>query len=135
MQLVPEHLFVAAQHDAVAQPRWIIDGNSAASLPIRAAAADTIIVLDPHPLACLIGVLSRRVRHHGGQNRSTGVFNRITPGFLRYVLTFRTTHLPDVLRTIREHGPNATVVHLRSRRAVTRLRTTVKREHADGDRR
>ena len=42
--VVPEPEFVAAQRRLVAGARWIADGNSLANLPIRAAAADTIIL-------------------------------------------------------------------------------------------
>jgi len=71
--LVPDEDFEAAQHEAVAGASWVIDGNSLATLPIRAAAVDTIIVLDPHPLVCLLGVFRRRLRYRGGQHPERGV--------------------------------------------------------------
>jgi adenylate kinase family enzyme len=118
--LVPEETFTAAQRALVAASRWVIDGNSAASLMIRAARADTIIVLDLHPLICLTGILKRRLRYHGGQH-TNGVYDRITPDVIRYVLNYRRTTLPKIQAVISEHGGHATVLHLTSRAATRRL--------------
>ncbi|MEV4708696.1 topology modulation protein [Actinoplanes sp. NPDC049316] len=123
--VTPEPDFVAAQHRLVAGTRWIADGNSLASLPVRAAAADTIILLDPHPLRCLTGIALRRLRYRGGQH-ADGVYDRITLDVLRYAATYRARHLPKVQDCLREHATHATVVHLRSRRAVTRYVTQVR---------
>jgi adenylate kinase family enzyme len=128
--VVPEPEFVAAQRRLVAGARWIADGNSLASLPIRAAAADTIILLDPHPLVCLAGIAVRRLRYRGGQH-ADGVYDRITIDVLRYAATYRAVHLPKVQDCLREHATRADVVHLRSRHAVTRFVAEIR---ADGGR-
>lgn len=117
--LVPEDVFVAAQRDLVAGEAWIVDGNSLASLPVRAARADTVIVLDPHPLVCLAGILRRRLRYHGGQH-ADGVFDRITAQVIRYVLTWRRRFWPRVMACLNEHADQAVIVHLTSRRAADR---------------
>jgi hypothetical protein len=109
----------------------VIDGNSLASLPIRAAAADTIIVLDPHPLVCLTGIVRRQLRYHGGQH-ADGVFDRITPAFLRYVVFYRRRHLPRVLDCIAAHGSHATVHHLTSRRHAERFVADMAGHSGDG---
>ncbi|MEU4215877.1 topology modulation protein [Actinoplanes sp. NPDC026623] len=131
--LVSDDDFEAAQREAVAGTAWVIDGNSLATLPIRAAAADTIIVVDPHPLVCLLRILRRRLRYLGGQH-SDEVFDRITGEVLRYVMTYRARHLPRVVRCISEHGRDATVLHLRSRRAVRRFVTETRRQRDIGRR-
>ncbi|GID61624.1 topology modulation protein [Actinoplanes couchii] len=113
--LIAEDEFAARQRAAVAADRWITDGNSLATLPIRAAAAAAVIVVDPPPLVCLWGILQRRWRYRGGQH-ADGVFDRITWFFLRYVILYRRRHLPRTLACIAQHGPHATVVHLTSRR-------------------
>lgn len=114
---VPEQVFVARQRQAMAADRWIIDGNALASLAGRAAAADTVIVVDPPPLVCLWGVLRRRLRYRGGRHPD-GVHDHITSEFLRYVRRYRRDHLPRVLARIAEHACGAEVVHLTSRRQV-----------------
>ncbi|MET8149046.1 topology modulation protein [Actinoplanes sp. NPDC049668] len=131
--LVPDDDFEAAQRRAVAGAAWVIDGNSLATLHIRAAAADTIIVLDPHPLVCLLGILRRRLRYRGGQHPD-GVFDKITAGFLWYVLTYRARHLPRVMQRISKHRADTTVVHLRSRRAARRYLADVRRHSSGGTR-
>jgi adenylate kinase family enzyme len=118
--LVPEEAFTAAQRQLVAGEAWIIDGNSLASLHIRAARADTIIVLDPHPVVCLTGIMRRRLRYRGGQH-ADGVYDRISAEVVRYVLLYRRRHLPRVLASAREHGSHAELIHLASRRAGGQL--------------
>ncbi|WP_433294389.1 topology modulation protein [Actinoplanes sp. CA-030573] len=118
--VVAEETFTAAQRALAAGDAWVIDGNSLASLALRAARADTIIVLDPHPLVCLAGVLRRRLRYRGGQH-ADGVYDRISLAFVRYILLYRVKHLPRVLAVAREHGGHATVIHLTSRRAADQL--------------
>lgn len=125
-----EEVFTAAQREVVAADAWIIDGNSLASLPIRAARADTIIVLDPHPLICLYGIGRRRLRYRGGQH-SDGVYDRINLDVIRYVWTYRRRHLPRVLASVREHGGHADLIHLGSRRAADKLLRRIRTEQGD----
>lgn len=121
-QTVPENQFAAAQRAVVGGPLWIVDGNSLATMAIRVTAADTIILLDPPSLVCLYGILQRRWRYRGGQH-CDGVYDRVTVQFLRYVLRYRRQHLPRVLHCISEYGRDATVLHLRSRRAARKFLT------------
>ena len=119
-QTVPDEQFTAAQRAVVARPLWIVDGNSLATMAIRVAAGDTIILLDLPPLVCLYGILQRRWLYRGGQHPD-GVYDRITLAFLRYVAAFRRGHRPRVLACIAEHAPHAVVHHLTSRRQANRL--------------
>jgi adenylate kinase family enzyme len=118
--LVPEEDFAAAQHAAVAGAAWVIDGNNLQTLHIRAAAADAIIVVDPHPLVCLLGVVRRQLRFGSGQHPD-GVYVRVTAPFLRYVWRYRRDHLPRVMVCIRDHAPDAKVIPLTSRRQANRF--------------
>jgi hypothetical protein len=49
-----------------------------------------------------------------------------------YLVSYRTGHLPRVLHRIREHGRNATVLHLRSRRAARGLLTDTRHRRGLG---
>lgn len=122
--------FSAMQRDLVAAPRWVIDGNYASSLPIRLAAADTVIFLDLPAHTCLWGIAQRRLRHKGGQHAAIGVYDRITWNFVRYVIGYRRQMAPRVRALISSHASDAQVSVLRSRRAVRRYL-----DEADNDRR
>jgi adenylate kinase family enzyme len=117
---LPKDEFAALQHDMVSQPRWIIDGNYASSLPIRLRAADTVIFLDLSARSCLAGIAQRRLRHGGGQHDAIGVYDRITPNFVRYIIGYRRQMAPRVRHLIAEHAGDAGVIVLRSRRATRR---------------
>jgi adenylate kinase family enzyme len=126
---LPAEKFTAVQEELVAAPRWVIDGNYAATLPIRLAAADTVIFLDLPALSCLWGIARRRIRHRGGQHDQTGVYDRITRQFLRYVTGYRRNMAPRVHALIAEHAPHAQVHVLRSRRSANRLIARVAAHH------
>jgi len=115
-----QETFSSLQRGLVAAPRWIIDGNYAATLPIRLEAADTVIFLDLPGWACLWGILQRRLRHGGGQHQAIGVYDRITWDFVRYILGYRRKMAPRVRSLIASHAGHAQVIVLRSRRAVRR---------------
>jgi adenylate kinase family enzyme len=98
---VEQQRFAALQRDLVSAPRWIIDGNYAATLPIRLEAADTVIFLDLPAWGCLWGVAQRRLRHGGGQHDAIGVYDRITWNFIRYIGGYRRHMAPRVRQLIR----------------------------------
>jgi hypothetical protein len=77
--------FADRQRKLVARPQWLIDGNYASTLPIRLAAADSVIFLDLPAITCLLGIFQRRWRWRGGQYINDGVFDRITVSFVRYI--------------------------------------------------
>ncbi|HEY3996976.1 MAG TPA: hypothetical protein VGM40_13550 [Mycobacterium sp.] len=115
-----QETFASLQRELVAVPRWIIDGNYASTLPIRLEAADTVIFLDLPGRACLWGIAARRLRHRGGQHQVIGVYDRITWGFIRYILGYRKQMAPRVRALITSHAGDAQVTVLRSRAAVRR---------------
>jgi adenylate kinase family enzyme len=115
---LPPEKFQAAQRALVAAPRWVIDGNYNSSLHVRLQACDTVVMMDVPTWAALWGVLSRQVRHGVGQHTS-GVYNRIHWGVIRYVATYRRQMRPQVLAKIRDLAAGKQVVLLTSR-ATTR---------------
>jgi adenylate kinase family enzyme len=113
--------FSALQASLVAEPRWIIEGNYASTLPVRLEAADAVIVMDLPARTCLRGILQRRLRHRGGQHQAVGVYDRINWNFIRYVIGYRRSMLPRVHRLIAEHAPDADIVVLQNRRTAKRF--------------
>ena len=60
----------------IAGDRWIIDGMKLGVLGERLASADTVIYLDVSTLACLSGVLRRRIRFRGRLRPELGMYDR-----------------------------------------------------------
>jgi len=118
---LPPDDFAARQEKLVAGQKWIIEGNYAATLPIRLAAADTVIFLDIPAITCLWGIAQRRWRYRGGQHQRDGVYDRITWSFVRYVLRYRSTMRPRVTALLAEHAQHARQLTFTSRRQATRF--------------
>jgi len=122
---LPPEKFAALQETLVAEPRWVIDGNYASTLPIRLQRADTVIFLDLPPIVCLWGILQRRYQYRGGQHTEQGVFDRIHWGFIRYILGYRRQMRPKVHALIAEHATHARIITFTSRRAVRHYLATI----------
>jgi adenylate kinase family enzyme len=118
---LPHDEFAALQRKLVNQPRWLIEGNYAATLPIRLGAADSVIFLDLPAVTCLAGIAQRRWRYRGGQHAHDGVYDRITVGFVRYVCSYRKTMRPRVQALLADHAGKARVITLTSRRQAARF--------------
>ncbi|MFE5597425.1 topology modulation protein [Streptomyces sp. NPDC056549] len=117
--------FAALQEDLVTAPTWVIEGNYAGTLPIRLAASDVVVFLDLPATVCLWGILQRRARHGGGQDARTGVYDRITFGFIKYVWGYRRTMAPRVRALIAEHAGHAIVHTVTTRRQARALLTNL----------
>jgi hypothetical protein len=117
----PEAQFLALQQDAVRGQGWVIDGNHLRSMPLRLTAADTVIYLDVTAVACLWGIMRRRWQFRGGQHPAEGVYDRITPGFIRYVVGFNRHSRPPILALLGQAGTHADVRVLRGRRAARKF--------------
>ncbi|HZM79863.1 MAG TPA: hypothetical protein VFC19_29375 [Candidatus Limnocylindrales bacterium] len=92
--------------------------DHASTLPIRLAAADTVIFLDLPAIICLWGIAQRRWRYRGGQHHQDGVFDRITWNFVKYIWGYRRSMRPKVTSLIAQHAGHARLVSLRSRRSA-----------------
>jgi adenylate kinase family enzyme len=110
--------FAAEQDRLVASKRWLIEGNYASTLPIRLAAADTVIFLDLPAATCLWGIVQRRWSYRGGQHHHDGVFDRITWSFITYIWGYRKSMRPRVTALAAQHAPHASLITLSSRRAA-----------------
>lgn len=124
--------FAARQAELVTANRWVIEGNYASTLPIRLAAADTVIFLDLPAATCLWGIARRRWRYRGGQHRADGVFDRITWSFIRYILGYRRMMRPRVRSLLQKHGPHVRLITLTSRRQVNGFIAGIRRATQQG---
>jgi adenylate kinase family enzyme len=122
---LPMEEFAALQENLVAAERWVIDGNYASTLPIRLKRADTVIFLDLSLIACLRGIAQRRLRHGGGQDDQTGVYDRITWDFIKYVWNYRRTMAPRARALIAAHAGHAQVHIVKSRHAADALANSI----------
>ncbi|WNV84928.1 DNA topology modulation protein FlaR [Umezawaea sp. Da 62-37] len=125
---LPPEEFAALQNKLVAEDRWLLEGNYAGTLPIRLARADTVIFLDLHAITCLTGIAQRRWRYRGGQHTKDGVYDRITWNFVRYIWGYRKSMRPRVRALVVEHGENACLVTLTSRRQAARFMAHLRAE-------
>jgi adenylate kinase family enzyme len=113
---LPEAEFADRQRELVNAPRWIIEGYYGRTLPIRLAAADTVIFLDLPAVTCLCGILQRRWRYRGRQHAEHGVYDRIDWRFVRYICRFRLKRRAGILQLLERHRASALPIRLTSRR-------------------
>jgi adenylate kinase family enzyme len=107
----------------VSGPAWIMDGNYSRTLDLRLPRADTVILLDPPTLQCLLGVMRRGLfrRARIRPDLAEGCEEQLPDlQFLRYVATYKRRSRPKVLRQIRE-ASHVRFFHLRSRREAARF--------------
>jgi adenylate kinase family enzyme len=121
--------FAALQRELVGRSRWVIDGNYASTLPIRLARADTVVFLDLPALVCLGNILGRRLRHGRGQHDAIGIYDRITWGFIRYIVTYRGKMRPRIQHLLETEAQHADIVVLTSRRAIRRYLDQLDHQH------
>lgn len=129
---LPQDVFAAVQRDLVLTPRWLVEGNYASTLPIRLAAADTVVFLDLPAVTCLAGIVQRRLRYCGGQHTRDGVYDRLTWSFLRYIWGYRKTMRPRVQRLLAEHSGNVRLITMTSRRQADQFIAQIEAESATG---
>ena len=112
----PREEFDALLSEALARPRWIIDGNYSRTLPLRLSRCDTVVYLDYPRLVCLWGAVRRVLRNRGVSRPDMGgdCPERFDPEFLRYIWSFRKTQRGK-LQTLLA-GFDGRVITLRSRR-------------------
>ena len=76
--------------DALAQPRWIMDGNFNRTIPWRLQRCDSVIYLDFSRLTCLLGVAKRILTTRGTvrPDMGEGCPERFDLDFLKWVWNF-----------------------------------------------
>lgn len=119
----PDEEWDALIQRLIAQDQWIMDGNYGRTLPMRFAAADTIIFLDLPRLVCTWRIIARSVRYFGRSRPDVapGCPERLSWEFLVWVWTYPSRRRPDILRRLESVRVEKQVVVLRSVREVERF--------------
>jgi adenylate kinase family enzyme len=128
-KLRPRDESVQRIREAVAGARWIMDGNSPSTLPIRLPRTDIVIWRRPPRHMALYGVLKRWWKFRG-QTRpemAPGCPEHIDFEFLRYIWTFERDETPQFERALAEHIPHVPVLTLKSYRESDELLAQLQR--------
>jgi len=107
----------------VAQPRWVMDGTSPGTLPLRLPRTDLVIWMRPPRRVSLYGVVTRWLKYRG-RTRPEMAENcpeRLTPEFLSYIWNFERTESPEIEQKLADYGPAVPVLVLRSHRETRRM--------------
>ena len=111
--------FDRLHREALAQEKWIIDGNYDRTMGERAKYCDTIIYLDFSRAACLMGVAKRVLTSYGRvrPDMAEGCPERFDLDFLKWIWDFNKNNREKTYRLLNETEEKETVV-LKNRRAV-----------------
>ena len=107
----------------VAGERWIIDGTSPGTLPLRLPRTHLVLWLRPPRYMSLYGVVSRWLRYRGRSRpeMADDCPEKIDREFLTYVWNFEKTESPEIAENLAAFGPDVPVCVLKSRRENDRL--------------
>ncbi len=107
---------------AIAEPKWIMDGNFNRTLPQRLERCDTVIYLDFSRFACLMGVAKRVITTYGKvrPDMGGGCPERIDLEFLKWVWNFNKNKREKNYRLLAQH-PEKEIHILKNRREAKRF--------------
>jgi adenylate kinase family enzyme len=121
----PRSEFDAKLVAAVAEKRWILDGNFLRDdgPDPRFARVDAVVFLDLPRRVCLWRIAKRRVQEARRPRRDLpeGCTESFDLEFTRWVWNFPSKNRPDILGRLAALGPEVAVHRLRSRRDVSRF--------------
>ena len=125
----PVEQFREVQRALVRRERWIIDGDYGATLEVRLAAADTVIVLDLPRAVCLWRVLQRWLRFRGRArpDMAARCEERLTWEFVWWIWTYPRRRRAGILERLRALAGEKRVEVLRSQADVERFVSTLAR--------
>jgi adenylate kinase family enzyme len=121
-QMVNREVFDERLAEALAQPRWIIDGNFDRTLSLRLSKCDTAIALDYSRVVCLYGVAKRVLRHYGRTrpDMTEGCPEHVDWAFLQWIWAFNRDKRPGLIAAITQAAQNGVEVHTFKRRRQCR---------------
>lgn len=100
-----------------------MDGNYGGTFRLRFPEADTIVFLDRSRWVCLGRVVQRRLRYSGRSrpDMTEGCPERLTLGFLHWILAYPHTRRPGILARLGALRDDQRAVVLHSEREVRRF--------------
>ena len=103
---IDKPVWLARLDAALAEPRWIIEGNYSSTLERRLVRADRVVLLDLSPFRCTWRILRRTLSLRGKvrQDMAAGCPERLSLSFLWYTLSFRLLVLPRALEKLEKFG-------------------------------
>ena len=112
------------------RPRWIMDGNYTASLPIRLGAADTVVFIDYPRRLCLTRAFKRLFMYLGRTrpDMGAGCPERLNFNFLRWIWNYPKHERPKLLQQLQSHANHALIVTLHSPKEADRWLDQVRRQ-------
>jgi adenylate kinase family enzyme len=114
---------------AVAKPRWIMDGTSPGTLPLRLSRTDLVVWMRPPRHVSLYGVISRWLRLRGKTRpeMAESCPERLTFEFLSYIWNFEKTESPEIEQKLENYGRGVPVLVVRSHAGTRRLLAQLRR--------
>ncbi|MEO1057672.1 MAG: DNA topology modulation protein FlaR [Actinomycetota bacterium] len=113
----PRDEFAAHQQTLFAADRWIADGNYGGTFDVRLERADTVVVLVPGRVRCVLGAATRTLRNYGDDVQAAGCPERVSLDFYRWIWNYDRDSRPRLDAAIGRH-PHLDVVELQSRTAA-----------------
>ena len=107
---------------ALAEEKWIMDGNFDRTIPVRLQRCDTVIYLDFNRFACLMGVLKRVLTTYGKvrPDMGEGCPERIDLDFLKWVWNFN-KNMRERNYSLLKEAEGVQVIILKNRRMVKKF--------------
>lgn len=114
----PREQSLALITKAVAAPRWIMDGNSPSTLPLRLPRTDIVLWRRPPRHVALYGIFRRWLVYRGRTRpeMADGCPEQLTLAFIRYTWNFERVETPQLIDTLARHGRQVPVLTLKSYR-------------------
>lgn len=113
--------FDAKISEAIARPRWVIEGNYGRTLPLRLTRADTVVDLDLPRWQCVLGIFRRALMHRGRtrSDMTPGCPEQLNWEFILYTIRFGGRGRSRIEQAL--NGFPGRRIRLRSRREVRRF--------------
>lgn len=112
---------------AVAEDRWIVDGNFSRTFDLRLPRADTIVWVDQPRRVCLWRAFRRTLTLFGETrpDLAPGCPEKIDPAFYRFIWNFKKTHDAMIEEALACDGAHARVFRLRSDKEIAAFLASV----------